>query len=82
MGKLLRFLIPKSLWQFAGISSDGKHEYQMHLSDYLSSVGVEMLNRRGSFRCRVCNDRWRGIAESGTLFEDWWQCPNGCNANQ
>jgi hypothetical protein len=37
MGKLLRFLIPRSLWRFAGISPDGKPEYAMHLSDYLTS---------------------------------------------
>ena len=34
----------------------------------------------GWVECQSCGARWEPYLESGSLVRDWWECPQGCNA--
>lgn len=44
---------------------------------------IELVNVQQSvFRCKACGATWSpDLLENKKLSPDYWQCPNGCNAN-
>ena len=51
------------------------------LRDLLATVGIELLAREGSFRCRVCRAVWKRFENDDGPF-DRLGCPNRCNAER
>ena len=54
--------------------------YGVRLSDLLARVGVELLDKKGSVRCRSCRAQWTVFNEKGEFFFTSWCCPNRCNS--
>jgi hypothetical protein len=52
---------------------------EFHLADLLEGVGVELLDKKGSARCRSCGETWTVFNENGEFFFSWWCCPSRCN---
>lgn len=69
MGKLLQF------HQHEG--PDASREFP--LSDLLATVGAELLDKKGSFRCEACKTIWKGFNEKAEFDFDSLGCPNRCN---
>jgi hypothetical protein len=71
MNTVLRFPRPPS----------PEESYEFHLSDLLATVGIELLDMKESFRCRVCRAVWKRFENDDGPF-DRLGCPNRCNAER